>query len=297
MTQTAHRPLAGDIAVTGTPPQRWLGTALLVLGLGAAVIALLGPLATGVIRYHASPGALNQLAGGDAAALLLVAPTSIVAGVLVLRGHRAGPVLALGPAIYAVYTYVQLGLSVDVTRYPGNSERFFPLFIGLFVLAAAIAIRAWTTIDTTDLPPTSRRLDRALGTFLLLVAAFLTFGLHLPGLADAMRAQPAGPEYLADPFLFWLVKFMDLGIVVPALVVIGVGILRGVGWARQAVYAAVGWFALLGTAVAGMAIVMQSTGDPAASVANTVAFTGFALFALAVAAIVFQPLLARPGAP
>jgi hypothetical protein len=129
--------------------------------------------------------------------------------------------------------------------------------------------------------------------FALAVAAFLTFGLHLPGLLDAWSAQPASPEYLADPVLFWLVKFMDSGIVVPALVLIGVGILRGPRWAHTAIYAAVGWFALLGSSVAGMAIVMQAAGDPAASTANTTAFGLFAIFGVTVAVIVYRPLLAR----
>jgi hypothetical protein len=285
-----------DVApvVGGMPPRRrWLGVALIALGVGAAFIALLGPLVAGLIRYHASQGALNQVAGGDVAALVLVAPISIVAGILVLRGHRAGPVLALGPAVYAIYTYTQLALGVDVARYPGNSERFFPLFVGLFVLGAAVAIRAWTTVDPSELPSTSQRVDRTLGVFLLVVAAFLTFGLHLPGMVDAMGNRPVATEYLADPFLFWLVKFMDLGIIVPALVVIGVGILRGAGWAHKAVYAAVGWFALLGSAVAGMAVVMQGAGDAAASTANTLAFTLFAAVGLSVAVIVYRPLFGR----
>lgn len=295
MTQTTpRRPVDRvDVRQGETRGRRWLGIGLIVLGLGAAAVALLGPLVGDVIRYHVSGGAADQVVGGDAAALVLVAPVSIAAGILTVRGHPAGPVLALGPAVYALYTYVQLAMGVDIARYPGNSERFFPLFLGLFVLAGAIAIRAWATIEPTGLPPASPWVDRALGVFALAVAAFLTVGLHLPGLLDAWSAQPASPEYLADPVLFWLVKFMDLGIVVPALVLIGVGILRGASWAHTAIYAAVGWFALLGSSVAGMALVMQAAGDPAASTANTIAFGLFAIFGVTVAVIVYRPLFAR----
>ncbi len=302
MTQTMRRRPVDPVAVRRgeAPGRRWPGIGLIVLGLGAAAVALLGPLVGDVIHYHVSDGAAGQVVGGDAAALVLVAPVSIVAGVLALRGHPAGPVLALGPAVYALYTYVQLAMGVDIARYPGNSERFFPLFLGLFVLAGAIAVRAWATIEPSRLPPASPRVDRALGVFALVVAVFLAFGLHLPGLLDAWSAQPASPESLADPALFWLVKFMDLGIVVPALVLIGVGILRGASWAHTAIYAAVGWFALLGSSVAGMAIVMQAAGDPAASAANTIAFSLFAIFGVTVAVIVYRPLFARrfgQGAP
>ena len=104
------------------------------------------------------------------------------------------------------------------------------------------------------------------------MAGFLVVGLHLRGLMDALSASPSAGDYLADPGPFWLVKFMDLGIVMPGMAAIGIGILRGSKWAVKAKYAAVGWLALLGSAVAGMAIVMQLTGDPAATMANTAAF-------------------------
>lgn len=268
----------------------WLAVGLFVLGAGAALVAILGPLAADVIVYHVSLGAANQVAGGDFAGLVLVAPLSVIAGVLVARGHRGGPVLAIGSAAYVAYTATQLPVGGDVARYPGNSERFFPLFLGLLVLSLAIGMRAWSTADVSLLPRTSRQLDRLVGWFALVVAAFLAVGLHLPGLLDAWQEQPSAPEYLADPVVFWLVKLMDLGIVVPALIAVGWGSLRGSAWALRARYAAVGWMAMLGTAVAGMAINMQATGDPAASTANTAAFSLFALIGLVIAAITYRPL-------
>jgi len=274
----------------GRTADRWLAAALVVLGVGVALVATLGPLVADVIEYHVSSGAANQVAGGDLAGLVLVAPLSVIAGVLVARGHHAGVVLAIGPAAYVAYTATQLAIGGDIARYPGNSEQFFPLFLGLMVLAGAIGIRAWTTTDASRLPPTTRRLDRLVGWFALIVAAFLALGLHLPGLLDAWQDQPSAPEYLADPVVFWLVKLMDLGLVVPTLVAIGCGSLRGSAWASRARYGAVGWMAMLGTAVAGMAIVMQATGDPAATTANTVAFSLFALVGLVIAVITYRPL-------
>jgi hypothetical protein len=266
---------------------------LFVLGAGAALVALLGPLAGDNIRYHASEGAINQIIGGDVAGLLLVAPMSVLAGILVWRGKSAGPVLALGPSVYALYMYSQLALGGDFVRYPGNSERFFLLYLGLFVVAGAIVIRAWGMIDVDQLPVTKRWVDRTLGVFFLVVAAFLAVGLHLPGLVDAWADQPTSAEYLADPAVFWLVKFMDLGIVVPGLILAGFGILSARPWVAKLEYAAVGWAALLGSSVAGMAIVVQIAGDPAASVANTVAFGTFAVIALAMAAVLYTPLLRK----
>lgn len=267
-----------------------LAIGLFILGSGAAAVALLGPLAFEVIRYHVSDGAVNQIVGGDVAGLVLAAPVSVLAGILVLRGRIAGPVLALGPAVYALYMYSQLALGNDISRYPGNSERFFLLYLGLFLLAGAIAVVSWRTIDASVLPQATRRVSRIFGWFALVVAAFLVLGLHLPGLVDAISNEPSSSEYLADPVVFWLVKFMDLGLVVPALVVVGVGVLRDAEWAVKAKYAAAGWMALLGASVAGMAIVMQATGDPAGTIANTMAFSLFAAIGLAVAFVLYRPL-------
>ncbi|MGB7861567.1 MAG: hypothetical protein WBM90_13810 [Acidimicrobiia bacterium] len=291
MTQTATRKQS-----TGKPleawHQPWLALGLLVLGVGAAIVALLGPLIAEIIAYHASDGAVNQIVGGDVAGLILVAPLSILAGVLVWRRHPAGAVLGMAPAAYALYMYSQLALGGDVLRYPGNSDRFFPLFVGLFILAGSILISAWHAVAGHELPATPKWVDRSIAAFLLIVAFFLTVGLHLPGLADAWAEQPTSTEYVADPVIFWLVKFMDLAIVVPALVLTGIGILRDRVWVRTAKYAVVGWAALLGASVAGMAIVMEASGDQAASTANTIAFSLFALIAVGLAAVLYGSLFA-----
>ncbi|HEX6256018.1 MAG TPA: hypothetical protein VFZ70_09425 [Euzebyales bacterium] len=106
-------------------------TALLVaaLGVGVAVASMLGPLVFDVLRYRTSDTTLNQVMGGDLAGLVVVAPTALAAGVLLWRGHRAGPVVALAPALWAVYMYAQLIVGQEYLQLPGNNERFFPLLL------------------------------------------------------------------------------------------------------------------------------------------------------------------------
>ncbi len=58
-------------------------------------------------------------------------------------------------------------------------------------------------------------------------------GLHLPNLVDALRDQPTGAAYLDTPTTFWVVEFYDLGIVVPAALTVGIGLLRRQSWARN----------------------------------------------------------------
>jgi len=289
-TRTSRRDAGSSERGVELGSGRAFGIGAIVLGLGTALVALLGPLGVGAIRYHASAGAVNQIVGGDVVGLLLVAPAAVIAGVLALRRTPSGPVLALGPAAYVLYTDAQLALGGDFVRYPGNSERYFLLFLALFVLAGALLVRAWTGLAGARLPVLSRRFRRFVAGFALVIAAFLALGLHLPGLVASLRAAPPGSATLADPAVFWLVKFMDLGVVVPVLVAVAIGLLREREWALRATYAVAGWIACLGSAVAGMAVVMQLTGDPEASMGNVVAFGLFALVGLVIAVSVYRPV-------
>jgi hypothetical protein len=102
----------------------WLGAALLALAVGVATLSLLGPLVSGVIDYRITDLILNQLIGLDAVSLALVAPLAALAGVLTLRGHALGPVLALGPATYVAYMVPQYVLGPDYLNQTGNNEQF-----------------------------------------------------------------------------------------------------------------------------------------------------------------------------
>jgi hypothetical protein len=262
----------------------------MLLGSGVAAVAILGPLGLGVLEHRTSETTVNQLIGADVAGLVVVAPFAIVVAALAWRGHPAAPVLALAPGLYAAYTFTQYTLGQEFLDLPGNAERFFPLLLSLFVLAGAITIGVWTSIDAGRLPAVSRRLERSAAGALLLVATFLAVGLHLPMLPDALSDTPTRVEYVSSPTAFWLVKFMDLGILVPGALAVGVGLLKGRAWAREAVYAVLGGFALIGVSVASMAAVMLMRGDPDASVGLVVAFGGFAAVYIALTVGLYHPL-------
>ena len=268
---------------------RLLGAALVLLGGLVLVYAVLGPLLLDVIHFRTSVSGLNQIRGGDLAALVVVVPVCFAVGWLARRGHPAAPVLALAPATFAMYTYSQLILGNEYLQLPGNVERFFPLLLAMFLLAAAVALRCWGLARPDGLPLSSRRLDRGSGVLLVLIATFIALGLHLPTLVDALRDQPSGVAYLETPTLFWVVKFYDLGIVAPAALVVGVGSLRRSLWARRPAYAILGGYVLLGWSVAGMAWSMLVGGDPDASLALVIGSSG-----LAGAGTVFAYFLYRP---
>ena len=282
---------------TATPaPAGWPLTVLLaLLGLGAGAVSLLGPLGTGLLEYHVSSGARDQVRGGDLAALLLVAPVCLVAAWLVHRGRAGAEALALAPASYGLYMWSQLAMTGDITRYSGTSERWFPLFWALVTLSGAAIVLAGRRLARALEPTPRRRLEVVVGWYLLVVAVFLTVGLHLPGLVDAWRDQPTSAEYLADPGVFWVVKLMDLAVVVPVVVAVGAGLLTGRGWARRLLAPITGWCALLATSVAGMGVTMVLADSPGASVSLAGGFTAVAAAALALAVTAYRPLLGSHG--
>jgi hypothetical protein len=206
-------------------------------------------------------------------------------------------VLALAPAIFAMYTYSQLILANEYLRLPGNVEVFFPLLLAMFWLAATITVRSGALVRSAALPPWSRRLEAGTGVLLLVIAAFVLFGLHLPTLVDAMGPTPTGAAYLDAPTAFWVVKFYDLGIVVPAASVVGVGLLLRRRWARTAAYAIVGGYLLIGWSVAGMAVTMLLDGDPDASVGLVAGFTALAGSLSIFVWFLYRPLLVASTTP
>lgn len=273
--------------------RHWLTGALVAMAAGITAAVVLGPLLAGTLVYRTSDTTLNQIIGGDLAALAVVVPVTLVAAVLVARGHRAGPVVALAPGVWALYMYAQLVMGQEYLDLPGNNERFFPLLLALFVLGGVVVALAWRSVASTALPPISHRLARTTGITLLVVAAFLALGLHLPSLLEALGEEPTAVEYVSSPTAFWVVKLMDLGIVVPAAVAIGIGLLRRSDTAQRASYAILGGYSLLAAAVAGMAIVMYANGDPDGSVVNVAAFSTFAVVIGGITVALYRPLL-RP---
>ena len=269
---------------------RLLGAGLFTLAGLIVGYAVLGPLILGVILFRTSASGLSQVRGGDLAALVVVVPVCVGVGVLAWRDHRAAPVLALAPAFFAMYTYSQLILGNEYLRLPGNIERFFPLLLTMFIVAAVIAVRGWALARPEELPASSRRLARGSGITLIVIAVFVAVGLHLPTLVDALGDHPSGAAYLDAPTLFWVVKFYDLGIVVPAALTVGIGLLKRQVWARKPAYAILGAYVLIGWSVAGMGWSMLISGDPDASVAMAVAVTGIASAGAVFAYFLYRPL-------
>jgi len=270
----------------------WLALALGALAAGLVVLSLLGPLVSGAVDYRITETIQSQLIGLDAVSLALVAPLAAAAAVLTLRGHALGPVLGLGPAAYTAYMIPQYVLGPDYLAIEGDNERLFPLMLALFVLGNVGTVVCFALSDLGRLP-VSGRVERLVGRVLLPIAAVLVFVRYPGGLADWMSSEPSDAGYLAGPAFGWTIALLDLGVALPATVAVCIGVRRGARWAQRGLHAVVAWFALVGVAVAAMAVAMYAREDPAMSAGQLVVMVVLGAMVAALAVALYAPLLRR----
>ncbi|HET8626026.1 MAG TPA: hypothetical protein VFL91_01315 [Thermomicrobiales bacterium] len=257
---------------------------LLLLALGLAANVVLGPLGLGLIAWRVSANLINQTYGADAATLALVVPAALAAAWLWWRGRRLAAPLALGAGLAALYYAVAEVLGPDYTRYAGNNERFFPLFLAVIVLAWVVAARAWVALDPEP-PRPAPWLARAFAAVLLAAGALLAVAwlaqvldiARTGGLGQAAQAR----EYAEAPTAFWVVRIVDLGVIAPACLATGVGLWRGRAAAIKAAYGLAAFLTLQGASVLAMGAVMLWRRDPTASPALVYALAPVVLAAAA----------------
>lgn len=248
---------------------RLAGLGSITLGIGIAVSAVLGPLVLKSIRFRTSDHLENQFVGGEVISLAVVAPLAITAGVLWWRGHRLAAPLALGPALYSVYTYTTAVLGQEYSRYEGNVEKFFPLYAGLVAGGAAVAVAAWSRLSDMDVPVLSDGLRRTLAGIFLGLGSFFALAWAQQIRLVLSGSPPA--EYLEGPTLFWLIKLLDFGFMIPLLMATGAGLMGRRPAAIKAAYGLATFATCLAGSITGMAVVMEVKGDPSSQPAMLVA--------------------------
>jgi hypothetical protein len=126
---------------------------------------------------------------------------------------------------------------------------------------------------------------------------FLAVGLHLRTMLLAWQDPGRMTEYASSPTPFWMVKLMDLGIVVPAAVATGAGLWRGARWAGRAAYVVLTGGTGLAVSVTSMAVLMNVRHDPDASLGLAAGFGVFALAFVLLVGLLYRPLVvpARRG--
>lgn len=180
-----------------------------VLGLLLLLAAVLGPLVTGRIRFHMSDDALVQYVGGEIVTLVL-AVALLVSAPAWVGGRPWAPALAAGAAGYAVYTFVTVVAGQEHARYPGNAEKAFLLYAAITAAAVVLLVVSFRALAATPVDVAPRQ-----ATARLLVAIGVVVGLlWLAQLAAYYRSGPSA-EYESATALFWLIKYLDLGLLIP----------------------------------------------------------------------------------
>jgi hypothetical protein len=273
-----------------------LAVALVALAVGLVVNTALGPVGLDVLDYPVSPTIENQLVGLELVSVLLVAPWCLASAVLVWRGHRAGAPLALGPAAYTAYMFVQYVLGPEHETFGAGVL----LHLALFTLGLVVAIWAWARAVGSGVGSGVRlgaglpspRHRRAHAVALGLLGAFV-LSRYAGGLAAVTGDEPIPAEFADEPTFYWAIFLLDLGVVLPATVAAAVAVWRGARPAAAALYGVVGWFALVPPSVASMGAVMVARDDPYAAPGQVVVLTAVAVLFAAYAVVVFRSLFTR----
>lgn len=232
-----------------------LSLSLGVLLLGAA---FLGPLMTGRIRFHMSGDAVTQYVGGEVVTVLIA--LVLVALTPAWSPDRVWPpAIAAGSAAYVVYTFASVVAGQEYGRYPGNAERAFLLYTAITALAVALLVVSVRTLASHPMagPRTASRWALA---GLAVVVALLWLGQ----VAGFYRAG-ATPEYESATSLFWLIKYLDLGVVIPLAVIVAILQRSPTPTSDAAVVTLLGFLTCLLAALVLMALEMVRRDTPGAS--------------------------------
>lgn len=274
----ADRPLPGGFAI-----------GLLLLAACLVANTALGPWGTGTVDYPISSSMDNQLRGLELVTVVLVVPWLVAAAALALRHHPAAPLLAFGPAGYAAYMFVQYVLGPEYATY----SWVVLLHLGIASLSGGFTLWAWHLASHGPAPRLTRVQRRRRALLMFGLAGFVLLR-YLPVFVGASGSRPIAEEFDEARTFFWSIVLLDLGLVVPGAVTAGLALLRGTPSGDRAVYAVLGWFALVPPSVASMALVMVARDDPFGSVSTAVLLTAVSIVCMAAAAAVFHSLLSTP---
>lgn len=195
---------------------------LLIL-LAALVIlaAVLGPIGTGLITFHVSVDANNQYIGGEVA-------TIILAFALIILAKSKKPIavpVSMGICIYLIYTFITVVMGQSYDRYTGaNAENAFMLYAAITTIGfISVALMGVQYMRQNELIKVEKVKKRVANTLIVLAGLF--------GLLWAMQIvsfHVGGPsvEYQSDKALFWLIKYLDYGFLLPFFTMLGIGIHR-----------------------------------------------------------------------
>ncbi len=200
----------------GTEFER-LFVAILAFGVGMALVylALLGPLWLGRIQYKTAAIINNQLLGQDIVNLFLLAPISMLAGILLLLKKDLAKYLLILLPLYLIYFALSytIGWEWSAPQYTGNNHQY--TFYFLFILVASLVILMYS-LAVFPRNVESRFGSRGLLVYTVLFSAFLLLFASM-WIKEVVEVIQTGTTrgYDIAPAAFWLVRVFDLGFTIP----------------------------------------------------------------------------------
>jgi len=248
-------------------PFRFAARAGFVVAALVAITALGGILVPATYAQETTYWGIQGL-GQDWVDLVLVVPVLVATAAFALRGSRIAALLLGGAVLYAAYSYAIYAFAMHLNW-------LFLLYcatLGISVFALVDLVARFDAVPRGDLPV------RAAAGMLFAIAG--VFGLLWLGQAVPAMLRNAPPAEVVKAGLATNpVYVLDLSLVLPALVVIGVSLLRGERFGFVVAPIALGFSVLMAIAIGGMVVAMGMRG-----------------FAIDVAPVVFLSAIAAASA-
>ena len=205
----------------------------------------------GVYRYDPLSMAAQGISQ-DAVTLVLGIPLLLVSLHLYRQGRLRGQLLLTGTLAYFLYTYTSLAFGAAFNP-------LFLVYVALFSLSLFAFIIAMLSVDVRALPGhfTEKLPRRAISIFMFAGGGFLLLawlGRIVPGMSGGI---PAG--LLTNTTLF--IQVLDLGLIVPLMVLAGVLLLRRQPLGYLLASVALIKFMTMGTALVAMIIGQVLAGE------------------------------------
>lgn len=191
-----------------------LATGILVLlAISIIVGVVLGPLGFGTVQFHMNRSSIVQYQGSEVA--MLGVAFGLLISAWVSRSNRdLAASISLGLALFVIYTMVTVLMSQEYEQFPtGNVEKFFLMYTAITGLATVAIVLGLNTL-LAKMPVLSPGW-MTLTKWTIGIQAGLFALMWIAQIANVYR-NGLTSDLEETRLLFWLVKYLDLGFVIPA---------------------------------------------------------------------------------
>lgn len=230
-----------------------------LLGLLVLIGIVLGPLVLDRVQFHMNRNSIVQYQGSEVV-MLVVTLGLFVAAWMWNTDNRLAAVISPGLALFVIYTMVTVVMGQEYEQFPeGNAEKFFLLYAAITALAVVLVLLSLNATMEMTLHVSSRWISVTKWT--LGLAAGLFALLWLAQIAAIYR-DGLTAELAETRLLFWLVKYLDLGFLIPATFITIALLHYGQPLASMLVVSLSGFIVLMLVAIASMTISSRIHNEP-----------------------------------